>query len=132
MSQVVLVRPDQKQSQVVVSFVNSLKDRGCTLLAAACLEVGSSVRASTGVVILFKVRLEGRGAGAVLWLLSKRGSSVHVEVVVVGSDLALSLLHAPEDKGNTTEKESTANATDNTADDLLVRVAQATAAVVAA
>lgn len=94
------------------------------------LKVGSCIRATARVVILLEVGLEGRGTGAVLRLVAKGGASVEVQVIVISSDLVLTLLHAPEDKGNATEEESAANATDHAANDLLVGVAQA--AVVAA
>jgi hypothetical protein len=96
------------------------------------LKVGSRVWPSTRVMILFEVRLERRGPGAVLRLVAERSASVEVEVVVVGSHLVLTLLHAPEHEGNATKKERTANATDDTTDDLLVGVAQAAVAAVAA
>jgi hypothetical protein len=83
-------------------------------------------------VILIKVRLEWRGTGTILWLVAKRSASVEVEVVVVGSDLALTLLHAPEHQGNATKKECTANATNHAANNLLVGVAQAAVVAVVA
>jgi hypothetical protein len=71
-------------------------------------------------VILFEVRLEGRGTGTVLRLVAEGSAGVEVEVVVVGSDLVLALLHAPEHEGNAAQKEGTANAADHTTNDLLV------------
>jgi hypothetical protein len=82
-------------------------------------------------VILFEVRLEGRGTGTVLRLVTQRSAGVEIEVVVVGSDLVLTLLHAPEHEGNAAKKEGTTNTAYDATNDLLVRVGEATAIAVA-
>jgi hypothetical protein len=94
------------------------------------LEVGCRVRACAGVVVLVEVRLERCGTGTVLRLVAKGSTGVEVQIVVVGSHLVLALLHAPENKGNTTEKECAADAANDTSDDLLVALAQAARVVV--
>ena len=94
------------------------------------LEVGRCVRTAAGVVVLLEIRLEGRGA-RVGWLVAESGTGAGHEVVVVLGDAALALLHAPEDESNAAEEEGTADTTDNTADNLLVALAQ-TATVAAA
>lgn len=96
-------------------------------LAATHLEVRSGIWTSTRVVVLLEVRLEGRGTGAVLRLVSKRSAGVEVQVVVVSCDLALALLHAPEDESNAAEQERTTDTANDTTDNLLVGVAQSTA-----
>lgn len=63
-----------------------------------------------------------------MWLVSKGGSGVEVQVVVVDSNLVLALLHAPEDESDATEKESTANATNDSTNDLLVGLTKAVSA----
>ena len=98
-------------------------------LAATRLEVGSGIWTSTRVVVLLEVRLEGRGTGAVLRLVSKRSAGVEVQIIVVSCDLALALLHAPEDESNAAEKERTTDTANDTTDNLLVGVAQSTAVV---
>ena len=80
-------------------------------------------------MILLKVRLEGRGACA-SGLVAKGSASAGHEVIVVFRDSALTLLHTPENKGNTAKQKSTTNTADNTTNDLLVALAQ-TAAVAA-
>jgi len=96
----------------------------CTYPGGAGLKVGGSVGASTGVVVLLKVRLEGGGAGTVVGLVAQCSTGVEVEVVVVGRDLVLALLHAPENKSNASQEKSAADAADHAANDLLVGVAQ--------
>lgn len=103
--------------------------RICTYPSGGNLKVGCRIRASTGVVVLFEIRLEGRSAIGVLWLVTEGSSGAGHEVVVVFVDPALSLLHAPEDKGDTTEKKSTSNTSNYTTDDLLVGITDATAVV---
>lgn len=76
-------------------------------------------------MVLLEIRLEWRGARAVLCLVSKGRSSVEVEVIVVDSDLVLALLHAPEDERDTAKKESTTDATNDAANNLLVGLADA-------
>lgn len=58
-------------------------------------------------------------------LVAKSSAGVEVEVVIVSSDLALTLLHTPEDEGNAAKEESAAYAADNAANDLFVGIAQA-------
>jgi hypothetical protein len=76
-------------------------------------------------MVLLEVRLEGGSTIGALRLVTESGTRVEVQVVIVGGDLVLTLLHAPEYKGDATEKEDTANTANDTADDLLVGVAQA-------
>lgn len=75
-------------------------------------------------MVLLEVRLEGRGAG-VGGLVSKRSAGSGHEVIVVLGNSALALLHAPEDKSDSTEQKSATYTTDNTTDDLFVALAQA-------
>lgn len=97
--------------------------------AASRLEVGSCIWTTSRVVVLLEIRLEWRGTGAILWLVSERSASVEVQVVVVSCDLALALLHAPEDESNAAEKEHTTDTANDTTDDLLVGVAESAAVV---
>lgn len=99
------------------------------MLVQHSLKVGCRVWTSTGVVILLEIRLEGRGAGSILWLVAEGSAGTEGHVVVVFGDAALSLLHAPENEGDATKKEGTADASDNTTNDLFVGVAQAAAVV---
>jgi hypothetical protein len=93
------------------------------------LEVSSRIWASTGVVVLLEVRLEGRGTGAVLGLVTKSGASAGHEVIVVFVDARLALLHAPEDESDTAEEESTADSTDHASNDLFLGCADAASTV---
>lgn len=79
-------------------------------------------------MVLLEVRLEWRGTSSILWLVSKSSSGVEGQVIVVDSDLVLTLPHAPEDECDATKEECTADATDDTANDLLVGLAEAVSA----
>jgi hypothetical protein len=98
----------------------------------ASLEVGRRIWARTGIVVLIEVRLERACDSAVLWLVTQRSTRVDVQVIVVSRDLVLTLLHAPEHERNATEEQHTTHTADNAANDLLVALAQATAALAAA
>lgn len=80
-------------------------------------------------MILLEVRLEWRCAGVVLRLVTERGTSAERHVIIVLGDMVLALLHAPEDKGDATEKKSTTDSADHAADDFLVAVAYAATVV---
>jgi hypothetical protein len=115
---------------MVVDVVNGASWAAlCTCSDKNRLEVGCRVWTYTGVVVLFEVGLEGRGAR--LRLVAKSGTGTSHEIIVVLGDALLALLHAPEDKGNTAKQEGTANTTNNTTDDFLVALAQTAAAVAA-
>lgn len=79
-------------------------------------------------MVLLEVGLEGRGAG-VGGLVTESSAGASHEVVVILGDAGLALLHAPEDEGNATEEEGTANTANDTADDLLVALAKTSAVV---
>lgn len=114
----------------MISWAN-LAGRLCTYPAESGLEVGRRIRSAARVVVLLEVRLEGRGAVGVLRLVTKSSAGVEVQVVVVGGDLVLALLHAPEHKCDATKKQSTADTADYSTDNALVGTAQA-ATVIAA
>ena len=86
----------------------------------ACLEVGCRVGASTGVVILVEVLLEGRRPGSVLGFVAESCAGARHEIVVVFLNTCLALLHTPEDESDAAEEQSAADAADNTTNDLLV------------
>lgn len=96
---------------------------------ASSLKVGCGVRASTRVVVLLEIRLEWRSPSTVLRLVAKRSAGVEVQIIIVGSHLILALPHAPENECDAAKEQGTANAANDTTNDLLVRVAQAVAAV---
>lgn len=81
-------------------------------------------------MVLLEVRLEWRRT-CVGRLVTKSSAGASHEIIVVFSDAALALLHAPENESNTTKEKSTANTSNYAADNLLVALSQ-TAAVVAA
>lgn len=83
-------------------------------------------------MVLVQVGLEWGGTGAVGVLVAEGSTSVVQEVIVVGSDLALALLHAPENEGNAAQQKGTTDTAYNTTDNLLVGVAQAAAVISAA
>lgn len=102
----------------------------CFIGTALHLEVGSRIRASTGVVVLLEIRLEGRSTRAILLLVSEGRSSSGHEVVIVLVDTRLALLQAPEDEGDTTKEEGTAYSTDHATNNLLVGITE-TASIIA-
>lgn len=96
--------------------------------AAFRLEIGSGVGASSRVVVLLEIGLEGRGSCA-RGLVSEGSTSTGHQIIIVLGNSVLLLLHAPEDKGDTAKKKSTTNSTNDTSNDVLVGLAQAIAAV---
>lgn len=95
-------------------------------VAAPRLKVCRCIGASSRTVVLVLVRGRCR---AVLGLVTEGSSSAGHEVIVVFLDTCLALLHAPEDESNAAKQQSTSDASDDTTDDLLVGVAEATIAV---
>ena len=58
--------------QIVVGIITDPRNRPMYFLRAALrLEVSSRIGASSRVVVLLEVRLEGRRSSAVLWLVTK-------------------------------------------------------------
>lgn len=92
-------------------------------VAAPRLEVCRCVGTSCTVVLIL---VRDGGSRAVLGLVAKGSSRTGHEVIVVFLNTCLALLHAPEDESNATKQQSTSNASNNTANDLLVGVAEAT------
>lgn len=93
------------------------------------LEIGCRVGTSTGIVVLFEIGLEGRGAGSVLCLVAEGSAGTEGHVVVVFRDAVLPLLHAPENEGDAAQQEGATNTADNTTNHLFVGVAQAATVV---
>ncbi len=81
-------------------------------------------------MVLFKVGLEGCGAGVMLVSKSRASAESHVIIIFVNS--CLSPPHTQENQSDTTKQERTANTTDNTADDVLIGLAQTTSTVATA
>jgi hypothetical protein len=84
------------------------------------LKVGCCVGSSSGAVVLIQVGLEGAGSRAVLRLVAEGSSSTGHEVIVVFLDTCLALLHAPEDKGDAAEEQSTSDTSNDATNDLFV------------
>jgi hypothetical protein len=122
----------QMVAEIVVDIVNGPCGRLCRYPAESGLEIGCRVRTPTRVVVLLEVRLEGRGTIWILGFVPKSGACVEVQVVVVGGHLVLALPHAPEDKRNASKKKGTTDAANNSTDDTLVGIAQATTVISAA
>lgn len=101
----------------------------CAHPATIRLEVGCRIGAPTGVVVLFEVRLERRGAVDILGFISQGRASTKCHIVVIGRNIVLTLLHAPEDESDAAQEKDTTNTTDNATDNVLVGLAQAAAAV---
>jgi len=80
-------------------------------------------------VILLEVGLERRGP--VVRLVAQGSAGAGHQIGIIVRHAALAATHAPEDHGDGTQEDSTADATDHTADDLLVGVAEAAAAPIA-
>lgn len=101
--------------------------------AALGLEVGRCVGPSSGARVLVHVGSVGSGPWAVLRLVTKGCARTGHEVIVICLDTCLALLHAPKDKGNATEEQSTSDTSNDTTNNLLVGVADAsvTALIVA-
>jgi len=76
-------------------------------------------------VVLFKIRLKGRGTIAACRLIPKGRASTKGHVVVILVHPGPTLLHAQEDKGNAAKQEGTANTAHDAADDVLVGLTQA-------
>lgn len=93
------------------------------------LEIGSRIWSATRVVVLLEVRLEG--ACAAVRFVAESGTCAGHQIRVVFGDALLLSPHAPAYDGNTTEKDGTTDATDNTANDGLVGGAEAAAAATA-
>lgn len=95
------------------------------------LEVGRRVWSSTRVMILLEVGLERSVAvcGAAGLLISKSRTRAGHQIIVVFSDAILTAPDSPAHDGNTTKKDSTTNAANDSADDFLVAVAETTVAV---
>lgn len=64
-------------------------------------------------------------------LISERRASACSEIIVVLGDAILAAIDAPENNGDAAEKDRTADTANDTADDFLVALAEAAAAVVA-
>lgn len=62
-----------------------------------------------------------------MWLVTESGTSACHQIVIIFSDPPLAAPNTPTDDSNATQKDGTANTTNNTTNNLLVAVAEATA-----